>query len=338
MLISGAPWPPMAPAAPRQHLLHAAARHRTVRGEIRAAQKRGAVGGQEEGERISAQPGEPLHRRLVALGHIGPLVPVNPHRDEQRVDHGPDGRVAVHLAIHHDAPTTVVGADVEEHRPVEPRRECERLTTPGLPTHRLTRGAGEVARGRLGHAVRERPVLRNAGQSEQHERERGRSTHGERRLEDTHRAGGPFRPPSKTAWGVPRARCGRAVPPLSPTVPSQAAHVHFVQLGLPPVIRRKSDLVRLERYIAARATLTDSATTITPKPNGPLRVQGPVRILAPDGTELAVPPRKDGRPAEVVVLCRCGGSATKPFSDGTPKRIGFSEPPPAPPAGPAPTA
>src|SRR2546426_5572948 len=53
--------------------------------------------------------------------------------------------------------------------------------------------------GRLGHAVRERPVLRNAGQSEQHERERGRSTHGERRLEDTHRAGGPFRPPSKTA-------------------------------------------------------------------------------------------------------------------------------------------
>src|SRR5207245_7047166 len=55
------------------------------------------------------------------------------------------------------------------------------------------------------------------------------------------------------------------------------------------------------------------ATTITPKPNGPLVVQGPVKIVAPDGRELPVPPRKDGRPAEVVVLCRCGGSATKPF-------------------------
>ncbi|PYP20493.1 MAG: CDGSH iron-sulfur domain-containing protein [Gemmatimonadetes bacterium] len=84
--------------------------------------------------------------------------------------------------------------------------------------------------------------------------------------------------------------------------------------------------------------MTDSATTITPKPNGPLLVQGPVRILAPDGTELAVPPRKDGRPAEVVVLCRCGGSATKPFCDGTHKRIGFCDTPPAPPPSPIPGA
>src|SRR5256885_16119400 len=74
------------------------------------------------------------------------------------------------------------------------------------------------------------------------------------------------------------------------------------------------------------------ATRITPKPNGPLIVEGPVRIVTPDGRELAVPPRKDGRPAEVVVLCRCGGSATKPFFDGRHKRKGFSNaPPPDPP-------
>src|SRR3989442_8659375 len=84
--------------------------------------------------------------------------------------------------------------------------------------------------------------------------------------------------------------------------------------------------------------MADTTTTITPKPNGPLLVQGPVRILAPDGTELAVPPRKDGRPAEVVVLCRCGGSATKPFCDGTHKRIGFCDTPPAPPPPPLPGA
>src|SRR2546426_7575279 len=75
-------------------------------------------------------------------------------------------------------------------------------------------------------------------------------------------------------------------------------------------------------------------TRITPKPNGPLVVEGPVKIVTPDGRELAVPPRKDGRPAEVVVLCRCGGSATKPFCDGSHKRNGFSDAPPADPAPP----
>src|SRR3989442_15698059 len=73
-------------------------------------------------------------------------------------------------------------------------------------------------------------------------------------------------------------------------------------------------------------------TRITPKPNGPLVVEGPVKIVTPDGRELAVPPRKDGRPAEVGVLCRCGGAATKPVFGGSQKRDGFSNPPPpAPP-------
>ena len=71
--------------------------------------------------------------------------------------------------------------------------------------------------------------------------------------------------------------------------------------------------------------------TITPKANGPLIVDGPVRIVTPDGRELPIPPRKDGSPAQVVVLCRCGGSATKPFCDGTHKRNGFIDA--APPAG-----
>src|SRR5437899_5801298 len=84
--------------------------------------------------------------------------------------------------------------------------------------------------------------------------------------------------------------------------------------------------------------MTATAPTITPKPNGPRLVQGPVRILAPDGSELAVPPRKDGRAAEVVVLCRCGGSATKPFCDGTHKRIGFCDTPPPPSPTPTPGA
>ena len=71
----------------------------------------------------------------------------------------------------------------------------------------------------------------------------------------------------------------------------------------------------------------DHATTITPKPNGPLIVTGPVQIVGADGGVIPGPPRKDGKPSQVVVLCRCGGSATKPFCDGTHKRNGFTTDP-----------
>lgn len=62
---------------------------------------------------------------------------------------------------------------------------------------------------------------------------------------------------------------------------------------------------------------------ITPKVDGPLVIEGPVRVLGADGRELPVPRKKDGSLAQVVVLCRCGGSANKPFCDGTHKRNGF---------------
>lgn len=49
--------------------------------------------------------------------------------------------------------------------------------------------------------------------------------------------------------------------------------------------------------------------------NGPYIVQGDVTVRTPSGAVLA----RGGR----VVLCRCGHSATKPFCDGTHKRVGF---------------
>ena len=52
--------------------------------------------------------------------------------------------------------------------------------------------------------------------------------------------------------------------------------------------------------------------------NGPLRVQGPIRLIDADGTEYDLAER-----GEVVALCRCGGSTTKPFCDGTHSRTGF---------------
>ena len=57
-------------------------------------------------------------------------------------------------------------------------------------------------------------------------------------------------------------------------------------------------------------------TTVEPRPNGPLFVRGPVRIVDPDGRVI----REDTR----VALCRCGASENKPFCDGSHRRIGFT--------------
>jgi CDGSH-type Zn-finger protein len=52
--------------------------------------------------------------------------------------------------------------------------------------------------------------------------------------------------------------------------------------------------------------------------NGPYKVTGPIRLIDADGNEFELP--DDGEP---VALCRCGGSTTKPFCDGTHSKVGF---------------
>jgi uncharacterized Fe-S cluster protein YjdI len=56
-------------------------------------------------------------------------------------------------------------------------------------------------------------------------------------------------------------------------------------------------------------------TVVDPRPDGPLFLRGRLRIVGDDGQVV----REDTR----VALCRCGGSANKPFCDGTHRRIGF---------------
>ena len=51
--------------------------------------------------------------------------------------------------------------------------------------------------------------------------------------------------------------------------------------------------------------------------NGPILVTGAFTLVDHDGA--AVPSPKE----TVIALCRCGGSATKPFCDGTHNRNGF---------------
>ena len=56
------------------------------------------------------------------------------------------------------------------------------------------------------------------------------------------------------------------------------------------------------------------ALEISPAPNGPILVRGPVEVLGAAETSAE---------GAAGALCRCGGSANKPFCDGTHKSIGF---------------
>ena len=57
--------------------------------------------------------------------------------------------------------------------------------------------------------------------------------------------------------------------------------------------------------------------TITPTDNGPYLIEGPARVADADGNEYALTEQT------TIFLCRCGGSATKPFCDGTHETLKF---------------
>jgi CDGSH-type Zn-finger protein len=59
------------------------------------------------------------------------------------------------------------------------------------------------------------------------------------------------------------------------------------------------------------------AVKISIRPNGPYLVEGEVEVVDVNGS----PVDTTGRPR--IALCRCGGSVTKPFCDGTHSKLGF---------------
>ena len=52
--------------------------------------------------------------------------------------------------------------------------------------------------------------------------------------------------------------------------------------------------------------------------DGPYIVRGPVRVVDANGNDYELPTHKPN-----IALCRCGGSSTKPFCDGTHRTTGF---------------
>lgn len=61
----------------------------------------------------------------------------------------------------------------------------------------------------------------------------------------------------------------------------------------------------------------DDTVRITVTENGWYHVEGPVQIVASDGTVI--------REGEKLFLCRCGHSKVKPFCDSSHKEYGFSD-------------
>jgi CDGSH-type Zn-finger protein len=64
------------------------------------------------------------------------------------------------------------------------------------------------------------------------------------------------------------------------------------------------------------------------RPNGSLKVYGPVRVLDVDGNPYDLerwtkPDQRGWR----IKLCRCGHSRTKPFCDGSHAEVGFASQP-----------
>ncbi|WP_276274145.1 CDGSH iron-sulfur domain-containing protein [Haloarcula litorea] len=68
--------------------------------------------------------------------------------------------------------------------------------------------------------------------------------------------------------------------------------------------------------IDSRGEDADGVLTVKPIPDGPVQVQGRFKLQQAGETETV---RESS-----TALCRCGGSANKPFCDGTHSEIGFS--------------
>ena len=62
---------------------------------------------------------------------------------------------------------------------------------------------------------------------------------------------------------------------------------------------------------------TTAALRIQLRPNGPLVLQGPVRLERDDGTLI--------REANSMALCRCGASRERPFCDGSHRVAAFRD-------------
>ena len=96
-------------------------------------------------------------------------------------------------------------------------------------------------------------------------------------------------------------RCGASK--NKPYCDSSHAAINFQATGEPKVTESPALTVR------------NGKVQIDPKPDGPLKVSGPIEIVSGTGKTILKSTK--------AALCRCGASANKPFCDGSHSKIGF---------------
>jgi CDGSH-type Zn-finger protein/uncharacterized Fe-S cluster protein YjdI len=99
-------------------------------------------------------------------------------------------------------------------------------------------------------------------------------------------------------------RCGQSR--NKPYCDGSHVEAKFISTGEPP------------SAASARLAKRDGVVAITPYPNGPLGVAGPVEIISGTGRTIDR--------VDKTALCRCGHSARKPFCDGSHARHEFTAP------------
>lgn len=81
---------------------------------------------------------------------------------------------------------------------------------------------------------------------------------------------------------------------------------------IPPV----AEAAALPAAAGAAGAPGNGVLRVTLRPHGPLKTEGPVRVCPAEGEAAYA--------GDQCFFCRCGGSANKPFCDGTHKKIGFT--------------
>jgi uncharacterized Fe-S cluster protein YjdI len=109
--------------------------------------------------------------------------------------------------------------------------------------------------------------------------------------------------------------CSRTLPAVfdperRPWIDASAAKADEVEAT---VDRCPSGALRLRR-LKGRGRPAPTEVEVTPMPDGPLLVRGPIRIELADGSVEKVPR---------AAFCRCGNSKNKPFCDGSHVAAGF---------------
>jgi hypothetical protein len=121
--------------------------------EVRAAEERSPVRGEEDGHGPAAVAVEGVDGLHVDLVDVRPLLAVDLDVDEQVVHQACDGLVLERLVGHHVAPVARRVADGQQDRPVGGPGGRERLVAPRVPVDRVVGVLAQVGAGLVGQAV-----------------------------------------------------------------------------------------------------------------------------------------------------------------------------------------